>query len=147
MRPEANHSREQRPAGAGSDPAMSSPPPPLEWLLAAVGLVLLLASVGYLLFDAWDGRGAAPAPQVRVTAIEPQQGRFLVRFRVSNESRTPAANLRVVGELRRGEELVESSETEFAFVPGRSWREGGLFFARDPRTLRLELGARSYQAP
>jgi uncharacterized protein (TIGR02588 family) len=80
-------------------------------------------------------------------SIEPQQGRFLVRVQAVNESRATAAALRVEGTLRRGSDLVERSELEFDYLPGRSSREGGLFFTADPRGLQLELAARSYRAP
>jgi uncharacterized protein (TIGR02588 family) len=135
------------PAGEREQGGPEPPPPPLEWAVAALGLLLLLASVGYLVLDAWRAEGGAPAPAVRVTAIERQAGRFLVRFSVRNESSEAAANLRVSGELRDGANVVETSETEFQFVPGRSQREGGLFFSRDPGTFQLDLAARSYQKP
>lgn len=118
-----------------------------EWVLAGVGLVLLVASVGYLLFYQWSSRDEPPDPALEVVAIHQQQGRFLVRVRVHNRSHTTAADLRVSGELRRGEEVVERSETEFPYLASESSHEGGLFFTHDPRTLRLELSAESYQVP
>lgn len=124
-----------------------APPSAWEWLVAAIGLALLLASLGYLVYDALADDGAAPAPAVRIQAIEPRDGRFLVRVQVANQSRAAAADLRVEGELRRGADVVERSETEFPYLPGQSVREGGLFFRQDPRTLELVLSARSYQKP
>jgi uncharacterized protein (TIGR02588 family) len=118
-----------------------------EWIAAAIGLVLLLAGMGYLLADHWQGDSAPPAPTVQVSGIEQQAGRWLVRVRVTNASRGTAAALRVEGELKRGQEVVERSEVEFEFVPGRSSREGGLFFTRDPRALQLQLEPKSYQQP
>ena len=124
-----------------------APPSMWEWLAAALGLLLLVASLGYLAFDAMAGNGRPPSPAVRVTGIEEQDGHYLVRLQVLNRSRATAADLRVEGELRRGAEVVERSETEFAFLPGESRREGGLFFRHDPRTLELVVSARSYQQP
>ena len=124
-----------------------APPSAWEWLAAAFGLLLLLASLGYLAYDALAVDGEPPAPAVRVLRIEPQGARFLVRLQVLNESHATAADVRVEGELRRGAEVVERSETEFPFLPGRSSREAGLFFREDPRTLELVLSARSYQKP
>lgn len=114
--------------------------------MAAVGLVLLLVSVGYLLFDGNDG-SQPPAPVIRMLEVRPQPGRFLVRVQAVNESRSTAAAVRVEGTLKRGSELVERSELEFDYLPGRSTREGGMYFATDPRGLQLELAARSYRAP
>jgi uncharacterized protein (TIGR02588 family) len=123
-----------------------APPPVSEWLVAGIGLALLLGSVGYLLYDG-NGRSQPPAPILRMLSIEPGQGRFLVRVEAVNESRATAAALRVEGTLKRGGEVVERSELEFDYLPGRSRREGGLFFTADPRGLQLELAARSYRAP
>jgi uncharacterized protein (TIGR02588 family) len=111
-----------------------------------VGLVLLLATLGYLLYDG-NGGSQPPAPVLRVVGIEAQQGRFLVRVQAVNESRATAAALRVDGTVSRGGEVLERSELEFDYLPGRSTREGGMFFTRDPRSLQLELAARSYRAP
>ncbi|MCC2634972.1 MAG: hypothetical protein K0S48_2858 [Ramlibacter sp.] len=129
----------------GFEPGEGSPPLS-EWLVAAIGLALLLASIGYLLFDGNDG-SQPPAPVVRMLEIQPQPGRFLVRVQAVNESRTTAAAVRVEGTLKRGNEVVERGELEFDYLPGRSTREGGMFFATDPRGLQLELAARSYRAP
>ena len=133
------------PADQGGS-AGEAPPPLSEWIVAAIGLALLLASIGYLLHDG-NGHSQPPAPVLRVLAVEPLQGRFLVRVQAVNESRTTAAALRVEGTLKRGAELVERSEIEFDYLPGRSTREGGLFFTADPRALQLEVAARSYRAP
>jgi uncharacterized protein (TIGR02588 family) len=124
-----------------------SPPPLSEWVAAAVGLVLLVASVGYLLHDGLTAPEQAPSPVIQVLALEPDGDRFLVRLRVRNQSGSTAAGLRVEGELKQGGQVVERSETEFEHVPGHSEREGGMFFSRDPRRLELVLTARSYRKP
>lgn len=129
------------------EPLQEEPPSAWEWFAAAIGLLLLVGSIGYLAYDAVAGNGDVPAPTVRVTGIEAQGPHFLVRLQVVNAGRATAADLRVEGELRRGTEVVERSETEFAYLPGRSARAAGLFFRHDPRTLELVLTARSYQQP
>jgi uncharacterized protein (TIGR02588 family) len=141
------NTRSRQKQGQDRSGAAETPPPLSEWIAAAIGLVLLLSSVGYLLYDAFKGEERPPSPLVRVVAVEPQAGRYLVRLRVFNESKATASALRVEGELKRGNEVVERSEMEFQHVPGRSSREGGLFFSQDPRTLQLVLSARSYQVP
>ena len=132
---------------ARDQPMQEEPPTAWEWLAAAIGLLLLLGSLGYLAYDAVAGNGEVPNPSVRVTGIEAQGPHFLVRLQVANAGRATAADLRVEGELRRGTEVVERSETAFDYLPGRSVREAGLFFRHDPRALELVLTARSYQQP
>jgi uncharacterized protein (TIGR02588 family) len=129
--------------------SMEAPPSFWEWVVAALGLVLVLGSIAFLLVEAATASSVPPQPVVRVLDIRPRAGEagFLVRLRVDNTSRATAASLRVAGELKQGDEVVERSETEFQYLPGRSSREAGLFFTRDPRALRLELSARSFQEP
>ena len=133
--------RDEPPAG------QEAPPTVWEWLAAGVGLVLLLASMGLLLVDHWRGDDAPPFPQVTVVDVQPQDARYLVRVRVANRSGGTAAALRLEGELRRGDAVVERSELELDYLPGHSTREGGMFFTHDPRSLQLVLQARSYQEP
>jgi uncharacterized protein (TIGR02588 family) len=138
------------PASPGSLPgaAGGAAPPFWEWVVAALGLVLVLASIGYLVHDAVTLPATPPTPQVEVLATEPQEGgRFLVQVRVHNRGTQAAAALRLTGELKRAGQVVEQADTEFQYVPGHSARDGGLFFARDPRTFQLDLQVRSYQQP
>jgi uncharacterized protein (TIGR02588 family) len=131
--------RGQQPGAQG--PALS------EWIVGGIGLLLLLSTLAFLVHDAFTNDDQAPLPAVRVLAIEQQDARFLVRVEVANRSRTTAAALRVEGERRRGNEVVERGEIEFEHVPGRSSRQGGMFFTQDPRTLHLQISARSYRQP
>lgn len=130
-------------AAAGEEP----PPPLAEWLFAALGLFLVVGSIVYLLVHEWTTEDRPPDPVIQIIGIERQGERFVVRLQVRNRSRTTAANLRIEGDLMRGDQRIERSETEFAFLPGGSAREAGLFFRNDPRQWRLELSARSYQEP
>lgn len=132
---------------ARDDDLREPPPSAWEWLAAGIGLLLLLASIGYLLRDAFTGQEEPPVPVVQLVDTRQQEGRYLVQVKVVNRGRATAAALRVEGELRRGSEVVERSELEFEHVPGQSSREGGLFFLQDPRALQLVLTARSYQKP
>lgn len=123
------------------------PPPFWEWVVAGIGAVLLVATLAFLGHQALQPREEAPVPAVTVLGIEQQAAGFVVRLKVRNEARTTAADLRVAGVLRQDGRELERSDTEFQFVPGRSSREGGLFFTRDPRRHALEVRAESYQKP
>jgi uncharacterized protein (TIGR02588 family) len=117
------------------------------WVIAVVGLVLVLATVGYLVRDAVFGSKTAPAPVASVKSVQSQGGRFLVEVQVHNAGHSTAAGLRLVGRLRQGATVVEEAETAFDYLPAGSTRRAGLFFAHDPAGYQLELGAESYQEP
>ncbi|HEY8356000.1 MAG TPA: hypothetical protein VIL30_00960 [Ramlibacter sp.] len=127
--------------------AQEGPPPFWQWAVAAMGLALVLACLGYLLAQAWAGPPTPPDPVVEVVSIARQGTRHLVTVRVRNRGKATAEGLKIAGELRQGGTVVERVETELQFLPGESSRERGLFFTRDPRSLSLELRPESYQAP
>jgi uncharacterized protein (TIGR02588 family) len=118
-----------------------------EWVAAAVSTALVLAVVGYLLYDAVARPQTPPSVQVRADTVLQADGLWLVRFRATNHGHQTAAGLKVEGELMRADSSVETSEAVLDYVPGRSVRHGGLFFRHDPRAYRLELRALGYQEP
>jgi len=118
-----------------------------EWVAAAVSTALVLAVVGYLLYDAVARPRTPPSVQVRADTVLQADGLWLVRFQARNRGHETAAALKVEGELMQGDSSVETSEAVLDYVPGRSVRYGGLFFRRDPRAYRLELRAHGYQEP
>jgi uncharacterized protein (TIGR02588 family) len=118
-----------------------------EWVAAAVSTLLVLAVVGYLLYDAVARPRTPPALTVRADTVLKADGLWLVRFRAENRGHETAAGVKVQGELMEGERMVEASEAVLDYVPGESVRRGGLFFRADPRAYRLELRAHGYQEP
>jgi uncharacterized protein (TIGR02588 family) len=117
------------------------------WGIGLLGLVLVLGSIGFALYEAAAGDSSPPDVTVHVQEIVPAQSGFLVEFRVVNEGGTTAAGLTIEGELRNGTEIVEASDTTVEYVPSHSEREGGVFFTRDPRQYELQLRAKGYETP
>lgn len=118
-----------------------------EWVAAAVSTLLVLAVVGYLLYDAVARPRTPPSLRVAADTVLQADGLWLVRFRAANHGHQTAAAVTVEGELTRADSSVETSEAVLDYVPGRSERYGGLFFRHDPRAYRLELRALGYQEP
>jgi uncharacterized protein (TIGR02588 family) len=135
-----------------AEPDQPRPPapreiPPLEWLVAGLGALLVAGTIGYLTAQAlW--RDTTP-PDVRLVA-EPAralEGGWLVRFRAFNQGGEPAAELLIEGELRGPDGSVETSEATLDYLAPGSQREGGLLFSRDPRRFELALRAKGYARP
>lgn len=118
-----------------------------EWIAAAIGLVVVLATLACLAWLAIDERDGTVQPVVHVGAIERQGDRHHVRLQVENVGAAGAAALRVKARLRRGDSVVEEAEVEFDHVPARSSRKAGVFFHEDPRGLGLEVSVESYREP
>ena len=117
------------------------------WGIALLGLVFVLGSIMFMLYEAAAGDSSPPDVTVRIEEILPTETGFLVTFRVINEGGSAAEGLTVEGELRSGTERVETSDTTFEYVPSHSEREGGLFFTLDPRQYELQLRAKGYENP
>jgi uncharacterized protein (TIGR02588 family) len=123
------------------------PIPRLEWAIAGMGALLVGTTIAYLVYQAlW--RDETP-PDVRVAAerVVPLQEAFLVEFRATNRGSQAAAQLLIEGQIEGPDGVVETSEATLDYLPPNSYRNGGLFFTRDPRRLELRLTARGYAEP
>lgn len=143
----AENSPENSPENSKKASPQPQNPSRLEWLVAALSLVLVLGTVGFLFYQALFGETTPPDISLQVVAIVPSSGGYLVTVQAQNRGGETAAELVVEGELLSAGETLETSELTFEFVPAHSSREGGLFFRHDPAGGRLELRAKSYREP
>jgi uncharacterized protein (TIGR02588 family) len=123
------------------------PIPVTEWVVAAIGAVLVAATIGYLVWLALSRDEAPPDVRVAEAGVVALQDGWLVKFRATNAGATAAAELLIEGELVGEGGPVETSEATIDYLPPRSEREGGLFFRRDPRRHELHLRAKGYVDP
>jgi len=111
-------------------------PPLLEWIAAALGLILILAVMAAIARDAFNpGTGLAPDLTVTATRLRPTGTGFLLEFEARNASPITAAQVTIEGKLPGG----ETSTATIDYVPGRSTRRGGLYFGEDPRGVELRV--------
>ena len=135
-------------ADAGQDEA----PPPreiplLEWVVAALGVLLVAATIGYLALQALS-RNTTP-PDIRIEADPPLalESGWLVRFRALNRGGEPAAEVVIEGALSGSDGVVETSQATLDYLPPGSERAGGLLFSRDPGMFDWQIGAKGYAQP
>ncbi len=123
------------------------PVPVAEWIVAALGAVLVAGTIGYLVWLP-ASRDETP-PDVRVVAgpVVALQDGWLVTFRAANAGGQAAAGVLVEGELAGPDGPIETSEATIDYLPPGSEREGGLFFSRDPRRYEVRLRAKGYVDP
>jgi uncharacterized protein (TIGR02588 family) len=121
--------------------------PVWEWIVAAVGLIFVIATLGTTLYRAITEESTPPILEISVEAIVPTNNGYLVEFRVKNTGNQTAAALTIEGELKRGEESVETSTASLAYAPANSRREGGLFFTKNPNEFELNIRALGYEKP
>jgi uncharacterized protein (TIGR02588 family) len=117
-------------------------PPLLEWIASALGLLLTLGVMAVIARDAFNGSAEmTPDIAIAVTRVQPAGAGFMLEFEARNLSPVTAAQVTIEGKLPDG----ETSTATIDYVPGRSARRGGLFFAQDPRGA--EVRALGYQDP
>ena len=118
------------------------PIPALEWVSAALGLLVFVAMLTVLASEALVGGGDdVPLLSVRVEAVAPVGGGHVARIVISNRSAQTAASVQVEGRL--GDETANAT---IDYVPGHSEARGGLIFKGDPRA-GLELAVLGYELP
>jgi uncharacterized protein (TIGR02588 family) len=121
--------------------------PLLEWLVGALGAVLVCGAIAFLVYHAL-ARDRTP-PDIRVVAervLDLQHG-YLVQFRAFNQGNSAAAEVGIEGELAGPDGNTEMSEVVLDYLPPHSDREGGLVFSRDPRAGQLSLRAKGHARP
>lgn len=121
--------------------------PSLEWVVGSIGFVFVVASIGFMLYQAFVVDEIAPEILIETEAIEPSGSSYLVKIQVTNQGGLVVAGLVIEGILKDGAEEVEISETTIDYVPAGSQRKAGLFFTRNPQEFDLHFRAKSYVEP
>lgn len=134
-------------AGKHEQKRSASGTPPLEWIVAALGAVIVAAALTFLIYEGAAGDRSAPDIKVEIKDIAAVRNGYRVRFAAMNQGGEAAANIVIEGELAKGGTSVETSESSIDYLPSHSERSGGLFFNRDPRSFDLQVRARGYEDP
>ncbi len=128
---------------------IAGPPVPLwEWLVAALGLLLVVGIIGLLLYEAASRPKTAPDIALEVDAPVKLNSGWQVTIKAVNQGGKTAAQLTIAAELRDEKaQVVETAELTFDYLAPRSSRIGGVYFAHDPSQFQLKVEAKSYIAP
>ena len=123
----------------------------LEWTVFTAGLLLLLATTGYLGYQAlvYGHRPAALAVSLGDpwTPDPDDPARVVVPVTVRNEGGHTAAEVTVEISLVRKDKPIERRELTFAFVPHMSSRAGALTFEHRPDRNELQARVLGYLEP
>lgn len=119
------------------------PIPALEWVAAAAGLLVALALLGIIAWQAvFENPSEVPILAAEVEGVEPTGTGQVVRIRVTNRSGQTAAAVQVEGKLGG-----ETSNATFDYVPGNSEAQGGLVFAGGQADAKPIVRVTGYQLP
>jgi uncharacterized protein (TIGR02588 family) len=118
-----------------------------SWLVAALGLVLVVGSAGFMLYRAFAGDSSPPDLVIETDSVVSTGAGYLVQVWVTNRGGSAAAGLIVEGVLKQRTATVEASVVAMAYVPAGSQRRAGLIFSRDPRRFDLQIRPKGYEQP
>lgn len=113
----------------------------LEWLVFAASLILVLSTLGYLIYDTATIKNAPPNITFQLGKPQLQLNYFVVPVAVTNKGDETAEGVLIEVVLEKNGKEQESAEFEIAFLPRHSTREGWVTFETDPRTVD-EMSAR-----
>ena len=120
----------------------------VEWLVFAVGLLLVASTLIYLAYDAATITDAPPSIEVRTGEPVQRPHNFIVPVSLTNHGDQTAEGVLVEVLLESGGEEKERGEFTIAFLPRRSTREGWVAFQTDPRTVEhIKARVMGYEKP
>jgi len=120
----------------------------LEWIVFGVGLVLVVSTLAFLVYDAATLGNAPPSIEVRAGAPVEATHSFIVPITLVNHGDQTAEGVLIEVVLENGGEEKERAEFTVAFLPRGSTREGWAAFQTDPRTVeRIKARVMGYEKP
>lgn len=118
-----------------------------SWAVAALGLILVSGSAGYVLYKELGGDFSPPQMAFTIDAVVPSADGYLVKIQVINRGSSVAAGLVIEGVLSDNASPIETSTITIDYVPSGSQRQAGLYFIRDPKRFNLQIRAKGYVQP
>ncbi|SMH39351.1 hypothetical protein [Azospirillum agricola] len=143
----ARNGKPESPREADADRTRAGSARMWEQLVAALGVVITVAMIGFMVSVALTPERGNPTITIQTEPPKPAGESHVVRFRAMNAAGATAAALHIRGELRQGGAVVEASEATLDFLPGNSERSGGLFFRNDPARYELRVFPVGYNEP
>ncbi|HEY0098861.1 MAG TPA: hypothetical protein VGB76_07895 [Pyrinomonadaceae bacterium] len=124
----------------------------VEWSVFAVGLVLVLFALSYLVYEGATMGSSPPSIEARLGAPEQRAHNFIVPVSVTNHGDETAEGITIEVSLENpaspeGAQPIERGELTIAFLPRRATREGWVTFRQDPRPARLTARVLGYEKP
>jgi uncharacterized protein (TIGR02588 family) len=119
----------------------------LEWVVFGVGLVLVLGTVGVLIWDALQSGDGPPDLAVDLGSPQRRADGWAVPVTVHNRGGETAEGVRVLVVLELADGRREEAEFEAAFVPRGSLRDGWVHFVHSPASGRLTGRVVGYEHP
>ncbi|GAA4737789.1 hypothetical protein GCM10023328_18080 [Modestobacter marinus] len=118
-----------------------------EYLLGAVGALVILLVLAFLGYQAVVVRDGVPRLEVTAAVAERVGEGWVVPVEVVNEGGQTVEQVHVTGVLSRDGEEVQQATATFAYLAPSSEQSGALLFSEDPTDGTLEIRPAAYTLP
>ncbi|MGY2081003.1 hypothetical protein [Modestobacter sp. SYSU DS0657] len=135
-------SDEEAPGAAAEDETSRG-----EYALGALGALVVLLVLGFLVHQAVFVRDSGPRLSVTTSVAEQVGDGWAVPFEVVNDGGTTAEQVQVTGVLTRDGEEVQQATATIDYVAPHSRQSGALLFSVDPGSGSLEVRPTAYTTP
>jgi uncharacterized protein (TIGR02588 family) len=119
----------------------------LEWIVFAVGLVLVAGTLAYLVYEGMTMGNSPPSLEVRLGTPEQRPHSFIVPVTVVNHGDKTAGGIRIEVLMESAGARQERGELDIPFLPRGATREGWVTFEQDPRSAQLKARVLGYEEP
>ncbi|HEV2704456.1 MAG TPA: hypothetical protein VGV59_00950 [Pyrinomonadaceae bacterium] len=116
-----------------------------EWVVFGVSLLLMAATLGYLVYDGATLSDAPPKIEIHLGVPIQRGTQFVLPVTLSNREGQTAEGVKVEVTVRGATE--ERGEFMIAFLPRGATREGYVAFQQDPRAGEVSARVVGYEKP
>lgn len=119
----------------------------LEWIVFAMSLALICATLGVLVFETRSLTNEPPSPQIELGRPEWRQSYFAVPVTVKNAGDQTAENVQLEVDLILPNGQKETGKVNLQYLPRRATRDAWVTFRSDPSKGKLEPRVLGYEKP
>ena len=125
----------------------------LEWSVFAVSLLLVLASIGYLIRQILVADNTPPHITLQLGTPQDLQNSdkkektFMVPVKALNKGGQTAEGVHLEIEMQRGQEKPQTADFEINFLPAGSSRDGWVAFQGTKDNAKLKARVLGYEIP
>lgn len=118
-----------------------------EWVIGILSTVLILFTIGFLVYKAVTAPRVPPVITAEVREVVSFEGTYVVELWVTNHTVSTAKDVGIDVELVRDGEAVATRSIGMDFLPGESTRRAGAYFPVDPRQYEVRITPIGYDRP
>lgn len=119
----------------------------LEWIVAAFSSVIVLALIGFILYEAITKTGTEPDIRFEFAKAVPMTEGHAIEFLVHNDGHVTVADVQIEGTAELGGGETETSTVTLNYLPADSDTEIGLGFSREVNPEQVTLRVLGYTYP